>query len=64
MDYKNTYIECTNSAQAASAAVREEQIEQHVGDNIDYDLITLDGKSSFHAMALAKSSHHKMPINS
>lgn len=35
-------------------AVLEKQIEQHVGDNMDHDLITLDGKSGFHAMGLIK----------
>lgn len=53
-DYKYTYIDSTNSTQAASMAVLENQIEQHIGDNIDHDLITADGKSGFHAMGLIK----------
>jgi hypothetical protein len=53
-DYKYTYIDSTNDAHAASMAVLEEQIEQHIGDNMDHDLITLDGKSGFHAMGLIK----------
>ena len=35
-------------------AVLEKQIEQHIGDNTDHDLLTLDGKSGFHAMGLIK----------
>ena len=54
MDYKYTYIYSTNNTQAASVAVLEEQIEQHIGDKMDHDLITLDGKSGFHAMGLIK----------
>ena len=54
MDYKYTYIDSTNNTQAASVAVLEEQIEQHIGDNMDHDLITLNGKSGFHAMGLIK----------
>ena len=37
-----------------SCAVLEEQIEQHIGDNMDCNFITLDGKSSFHAMGVIK----------
>ena len=54
MDYKYTYIDSTNNTQAPSVAVLEQQIEQHIGDNMDHDLITLDGKSGFHAMGLIK----------
>ena len=53
-DYKYTYIDSTNNTHAASMAVLEMQIEQHIGDNMDHDLITLDGKSGFHAMGLIK----------
>ena len=44
-------------------AVLDKQIEQHIGDNMDHDLITLDGKSGFHAMGLIKVTTPKMPIN-
>ena len=53
-DYKYTYIDSTNNSRAASMAVLEKQIEQHIGDNMDHDLITLDGKSGFHAMGQIK----------
>ena len=53
-DYKYTYIDSTNNTHAASMAVLEKQIEQHIGGNMDHDLITLDGKSGFHAMGLIK----------
>lgn len=53
-DYKYTYIDSTNNGGAESMAVLEKQIEQHVGDNMDHDLITLDGKSGFHAMGQIK----------
>ena len=53
-DYKYTYIDSTNNTHAASMAVLEKQIEQHIGDNMDHDLLTLDGKSGFHAMGHIK----------
>ena len=53
-DYQYTYIDSTNNTHAASMAVLEKQIEQHIGDNMDHDLITLDGKLGFHAMGLIK----------
>lgn len=57
MDYKYTYINSTNNTHAASMAALEKQIEQHICDNMNHDLITLDGKSGFHAMGLIKSYH-------
>ena len=54
MNYKYTYIDSTNNTNAASMAVLDKQLEQHIGDNIDHDLITLDGKSGFHAMGHIK----------
>ena len=54
VDYKYTYIDATNSSQASSMAVLEKQVEQHIGDNMDHDLITLEGKAGFHGMGLIK----------
>ena len=54
VNYKYTYIDSSKYTSAASLACLENQIEQHVGDNIDHDLITIDGKSGFHAMGMIK----------
>ena len=54
MDYKYTYIDSTNNTGAASMEVLEKQIVQYVGDNMDHDLINLEGKSGFHAMGQIK----------
>ena len=54
MNYKYTYIDSSTNTNAASMAVLENQLEQHIGNNMDHDLITLDGKSGFHAMGLIK----------
>ena len=54
IDYNYTYIDSTYNTRAASFAVLEKQVEQHIIDNIDHDLITLDGKSGFHAMGQIK----------
>lgn len=53
VDYKYTYIDLTNT-QVDAMEVLENQIEQHVGDNMDHDLITLDGKVGFHVMGQIK----------
>ena len=57
------YIDLTNNTHAASMAVLEKQIEQHIGDNIDYDLMTLDGKSGFRFMGLIKVTTPKNNAN-
>ena len=49
-----TMTDSANNTHAASMAVLEKQIEQHIGDNMDHGLMTLDGKSGFHAMGLIK----------
>lgn len=53
IDYKYTYTDSTNSTHAATMAVLGKQTEQHIG-NMGYDLITLDGKSGFHAVELIR----------
>ena len=57
------YIDSTNTTNAASMAVLEKQVEQHIGDNMDHDLITLDGQLGFHAMGQIKVTTPKTPIN-
>ena len=54
MNCKHTYIDSTNNTHAASMVVLEKQIKQHIGDNMDHDWITLDGKLDFYAMGLIK----------
>ena len=53
----------TNNTHAASMAVLEKQIEQHIGDDMDHGLMTLDGKSGFHAMGLIKVTTPKNNAN-
>ena len=49
-----TLTRLTNNTHAASMSELEKQIEQHIGDNVDHDLVNLGGKSGFHGMELIK----------
>ena len=54
-DYKYTLTESTNGKESENfMQTFDKQICQFVGDNIDHDLITLEGKSGFHGMGLIK----------
>lgn len=55
-DYSDTLAFETSAALAcAQSEIQSDAFEQYVADNADYDVRTLDGHSTFHAMGLVRA---------